>query len=286
MMKQGERTTKNEQLSTNSLLWEINKKGIEHPSYLYGTIHIQDQRVFCFDSIVTDKLMNCEAYAMESVIDEIPPSILNKVFFMKKQTLRDVLDRKNYEKLESILKEKFNMDISMFERTKPLFVSSALVQFYEYRDMPEALDMFFLKIARENHKTIIGIEKFREQLATVNKISVQEQCKMLIELIKDPDSIEKKFNDLLEAYLNADFKMIEKLSSDKSIFADFNKAFLTERNKKMAYRIGRYCKMQSTFCAVGAGHLVGKYGLVNLLTDKGFDLTPVKFSFNLKDTGN
>ncbi|HRW20642.1 MAG TPA: TraB/GumN family protein, partial [Bacteroidales bacterium] len=48
-----------------SLLWEITGKGFEKPSYLYGTIHIQDKRVFAFDSVVYEKINFCDAFAME-----------------------------------------------------------------------------------------------------------------------------------------------------------------------------------------------------------------------------
>ena len=105
-MSRSERTTNNEQRTTNSLLWEITKKGIEHPSYLYGTIHIQDKRVFSFDRIVTDKLYSCDVYAMESIIDDIDPVSLQKVFFMKKHSLKELLKPKEYNALSIVLHDK------------------------------------------------------------------------------------------------------------------------------------------------------------------------------------
>ncbi len=275
------RTTINEKRTTNSLLWEITKKGIKKPSYLYGTIHIQDKRAFAFEQIVYDKFNSCEAYAMEALIDEIDPESLQKVFMMKGHSLSKILDKEYYDKLSNILEVKFNMDISLFEHTKPMFISSQLIQYYETKDMPEALDMHFLKLAKIDGKLLLGIEKFKDQLAAVDKISVYEQCDMLKELINDPESIKNKYNELLEAYLKSDFNQILKLIHDKSLSDNFNYVFISERNRKMAKKIDVFCKKHSTFNAVGAGHLVGKDGIINLLKEKGFELKPILFGFQL-----
>jgi len=222
----------------DSLLWEITGKGIKKPSYLYGTIHIQDRRVFSFDDIVYDKFNSCEAFAMETNIDEIDPQSMQKIFMMKRHSLRGLMDNKHYKKLSDILEKNFNLDISLFEKTKPIFITSQLIQYYESKDMPEALDMHFLRLARESGKLIEGIEKFSQQLAAVNKISVHEQCDMLMKFIDKPESVQDKYNELLDAYLSPDFKRIKKLIKDKSFSDNFNYVFIAETIKDRDLRTG------------------------------------------------
>ena len=133
----------------NSLLWEITGNGLKKPSYLYGTIHIQDKRVYSFDNTVNEIFNSCEAYAMEVILDEIDPLEVQDVFQMKKTTLKSLLDEDMYAKLQVILQEKIHIPIGILEKTKPMFVASQLAQYYEHKDMPYALDMHFLSLARE-----------------------------------------------------------------------------------------------------------------------------------------
>jgi uncharacterized protein len=263
----------------DSLLWEITGKGIKKPSYLYGTIHIQDKRVFSFDETVYDKFNSCEAFAMETIIDEIDPLSMQDIFMMKRHKLRDLMDEEHYKKLSNIIRKNFNSDISLFEKTKPIFITSQLIQFYEAKDMAEALDMHFLRLARDSGKLILGIEKFSHQLAAVNKIPVYEQCDMLKKFIDKPETIQDKYNELLDAYLSKDFKSIKKLIKDTSFSDNFNYIFISERNRKMARKIGVFCKKYSTFNAFGAGHLIGKESVISLLKEKGFNVKPIGFSF-------
>ena len=120
---------------------------------------------------------------------------------------------------------------------------------------------------------VIGLETLREQLNAVKKISLKEQCKMLIELIKNPDEIEDKFNQLLNAYLKPDFGAILKLATDKNLPENFSNVFLEKRNKVMTGRIAKYIKKSSTFNAVGAGHLIGRERRLMVIR-KGFTVKP------------
>jgi uncharacterized protein len=273
-------------MTKDSLLWEISGNYLKKPSYIYGTIHIQDKRVFTFDNIVYEKFNECEAFAMEALIDDIDPLSLQNVFLMKRHTLKSLLEEDIYDKLKIIIQKELNSDISIFEKTKPMFISSLLIQSYEAGDMAEALDMYFLKLAKEKNKEIFGIETFNQQLSVVKKISIKEQCDMLIDMIKEPDLLGKKFNDLLEAYINADLNKILKLSKEKALSNNFNNVFIKDRNKRMARKIISFSKKHSTFNTLGAGHLPGDDGIVNLLKNKGYTLTPIKFGFNNREANN
>ncbi len=266
-------------MEKESLLCEITGDGLKKPSYLYGTIHIQDKRVFSFDETVLENFERCDAYAMEVITDEIDENSIQKVFLMKRNTLKKLLDEVSYKKLKTIVEEKFHIPISAYENTKPMFVTSQLIQYYEQKDMSEALDIYFLNMARQQNKLVFGLEKVSEQLNAVHKISLKDQC-MLIDVIKDPEEIEKKYDELLEAYLKPDFKKILKLTTEKSLPHNFNDVFLIQRNRRMARRIENYIKKNSTFNALGAGHLVGKGGVINLLAERGFDIRPINFRFN------
>jgi hypothetical protein len=269
-------------VSAQSLLWEISGKGLKVPSYLYGTIHIQDKRVFAFDSTVISKLDICKAYAMEVLLDEIDQAEVMEAMLMKKQTLKDLYSEEDYKFLDSIVKENTGQSLLVFNKMKPFFLSSQLMQMELIQDMPMALDLYFLDYARKQNKICLGIEAFSDQIGAIDALSVEQQAQMLLEGLADTSSLMSmnQFEDLLNAYISQDIDSLYTLSNDTSMPPEFNEYFLVKRNKKMAKRIAKFSKKQATFNAIGAAHLPGEKGVIALLRKKGYTLTPVPFSFN------
>ncbi len=267
-----------------SLLWKVSGKKIKSPSYVYGTIHIQDKKVFSFDETVTNALNNCDAFAMEILMDEIDPDEIKEAMFMKGHTIDEFLSNEEYSILDSIVKEKTGTGMFMYNKMKPFFLSSQLMQMGMEQDMELALDLYFLNMARETEKSCYGVEKFSDQINAIDAISIEDQVDMLYEGLTDTTSInsDTQFDDLLDAYLSFDMETIFELSNDTALPAEFNKAFLIDRNKGMVKNFIKISKKETLFCAVGAAHLVGENGVIELLREKGYNVEPVAFKWNLE----
>lgn len=267
-------------LTKNTLLWEISGKGIKKSSYLYGTIHIQDRRVFQYADVVTEKLKSCDAYAMEVLIDRVTAEELKKAILIENNSLDKLLSPDDYKLLDRQIKKKLKSSILMFNKMKPFFISAQLMQVDMNKDMPMALDMHFLEMAKKENKKILGLEKFQEQVATVDKIPLETQCKMMMESIKDSSKIESDgYNRMIETYKQGDLSAIVKLTEDTAYGDNFSAEFVTIRNINMSKTIARAAKQQSTFIAVGAAHLGGKNGIIELLGKAGFIVKPVVAGF-------
>ncbi len=264
-----------------SLLWKITGKGLKKPSYLYGTIHIQDKRVFAFDDTVLNTLKSCDAYAMELNPEKIDGKELKQFMLMKKHTLKDLLTPEEYKELDNFMQEKLGQSALLYNKTKPFFIQSQLMQLSMPKDEEEALDMFFFKQAKAAGMDVYGIEKLKEQLAAVNKISLKDQAKMLMETVRDTTN--QNFEDLVKAYRNEDLKKLSELLKDTTLPGNFEEAFLIKRNKVMAKRISKLIKKQSVFNAIGAAHLPGEHGVIELLRKKGYTVEPVPFKFKEAD---
>lgn len=264
----------------NTLLWKITGKGIEKPSYLYGTIHIQDKRVFAYNDAVKNAFNSCDAYAMEVLMDEIDPKSLQSQMLMEDKTLKELLSEEDWALLDSMLKKKVGMGALIFNKTKPFFISSQLMKTGMKKDMPLALDMDFLKQARDAGKLALGIEKIEDQLNAVNAISEEEQAKMLMASVKDTLAKSEQFDKLLEAYLAGNLKELMVLMNDTSMPENFTEVFLDKRNVTMAKNIAKFAKKQTTFSAIGAGHLGGEKGVIALLRQKGYTVEPVTAGFD------
>lgn len=264
---------------SQSLLWRISGKGLKNPSYLYGTIHIQDKRVFAYDPLIEEKIKECDAYAMEVLLDELDKESVQKAMLMKDVTLDKLMSKDEYDFLDKFMKEKTGMSIFLFNKTKPFFIMSQVMQAGMSKDKELPLDMHFLDIARKSGKIALGIEKFEEQMAAVDQISLQAQAVMLLQSAKDTVKEDDNFDKLLDAYLSENLDKMLELSNDSTMPANFNDAFLINRNVRMAKQIAKFSKKQTTFNAIGAAHLGGPKGVLELLRQKGFTIEPVPFKF-------
>ncbi|MCX6256538.1 MAG: TraB/GumN family protein [Bacteroidia bacterium] len=266
---------KSQDKPTGSLLWEISGKGIEKPSFLFGTIHIQDKRVFEYSKSVEHRLLECDVYAMEMLTDGIDPEEIKNAMLMKDSTIDQLLSKDDYEKLDNYFKEQIGMSIMMFNKTKPFFISAEMLDPLIKKEMDEPLDIHLMNLAKENNKKVIGIETFDEQVETVDKIPLKEQAEMLVKSIGDTANPEAKYEEMVVTYLNADLDKMIELTNDTSLPMNFARIFVDDRNKHMAIRIAKFAKKKPTFFAIGAAHLAGKNGVISLLRKKGYTVTPI-----------
>lgn len=271
-------------LFSQSLLWKVTGKDIKSPSYIYGTIHIQDKRVFSFDETVSNAFNSCNAFAMEILMDEIDRDEIMDAMLMDDNSLDKLLTKEEYYILDSVVKAMTGSGIFIYNKMKPFFLSSQLMQMNIPQDMELALDLHFLKMARDANKLCFGVEKFQDQINAIDAISLEDQAQMLFEGLTDTSGNQsvESLDKMLTEYMNFNLDAMFEMSNDTSLPAEFNKAFLIDRNVGMVKNFVKIAKKQSLFCAVGAAHLPGKTGVIELLRNKGYTVEPVIFNW-LKD---
>lgn len=264
---------------SQSLLWEISKPNSTKCSYIYGTIHLQDKRVFQFSDSVEIALKSCDAFALEILLDEV-----NQKEIMSAMTMNTTLDKllsiEDYEFVKSVIKSRYGLNVFMFSKMKPFFTSTQLMMSTSNKEMSEALDPYLLKIARKLNKKCMGIETFQDQIDAVDKITLTEQANMLVASLKDSSSVDSKTDDLIESYLKMDIENMLELTKDTSLPAVFEEAFIWQRNIRMANSIHKQIKKQTIFVAIGAAHLGGDKGVLFYLKKKGYNVRPVSIWFD------
>ncbi len=275
----------------NSLLWKIEGNDLEKPSYLYGTMHSQDKRVHDLGKLAVPYIEASDAVALELVIDSTDILRMMMTMFsemmMKDTTLQDLYEEEEYEMVKNYVTTELGMFAILLkiDQMKPLYISLFVEEMSTLdsqigHEMDMALDQFFQLVGEQKGKKLIGVETFEEQMGAFNRIPLKEQAAMLLTAVQSeqngtvPDS---SIQTLMHYYLEQDLDGLMEWYNKEKNYAEtsFDTIILLERNYRMADRMDKIIQSQATFIAVGALHLPGEDGLIQLLSKKGYTLSPV-----------
>jgi uncharacterized protein YbaP (TraB family) len=265
--------------TAHTLLWEISGKGLSKPSYLFGTMHV----LCADDASLSDSLKSVIAHCDE-VYFEINLSDLNGMMSAMKymrmndsKKLSDLLDAKQYEKVKAYFAEHASiLPFGMLERFKPLLISSLIEESNLDCKTTDGMEMMIMKELNHN-KPVNGLETVEFQASLFDSIPYEQQAKDLLNYIDSADEYKKMTLDLSEVYKKQDLDQIDLLSSkgDPGI-SGYMDLLLYDRNRKWAKALTGLLPQKSLLIAVGAAHLPGENGVINLLRKKGYTLRPVK----------
>lgn len=228
------------------LLWEISGNGLKEKSYLFGTLHSNDKRIFDLSDSVYYALDKANLIILEADIFEL---------------FKDIDSRED-------------LPNTLYDKDGKAYTASEIASRTTYGDengMPQFIDALLEEYCHNANKKFFALEDVKDQLNLGAKLNFTKRI-----------FINDAFNDfsnqkLIELYLKGDITAIERfiranLSADKEQFA----ALITDRNNKMAHKLDSILKKkESFFCAIGAGHLAGSEGVINLLRTRGYRLRPM-----------
>lgn len=260
----------------NSLLWEIKGNGLQSPSYLFGSVHISDARVFNLPDSVLPKMKQCEAVYCELNLDSAVDAMVKEGMKKAEKKVSDILTQQELERLSKKLKkEKIKIGDNL-ENATPYEVYSH----YEYEkfrnsDNSTFLDAYLFGIAKKYGKQVGGLELISEQYAALNDLTEQTQREMLMSISDSSFDEKAAFEKMIQHYVDQDLNALyEDFNTETT--KSFTDILLTRRNYKMADRMDSIMHRESVFVIVGAGHLPGDEGIINLLIKKGYSVQPVK----------
>jgi hypothetical protein len=237
------------------------------------------KEVFAYDKTVKAIFDSCQAYAMEVNFAEVDLMAMNEMMKMNKP-LDSVISVEKYNRLDSLVRLRAGVPLATMKNIKPFFIMATLMKKEIGGDMETPLDLDFYAKAQKAGKKLIGIEKIEEQLAAVNSLTIEQQVDMMIKGYSDTTSSLSRFESMLDLYLKQEVQAITKMTMEDDAYPEsFNEEFIVKRNKKMADRIGEISAKRMTFNAIGAAHLPGADGVIQLLRDKGYTVKPIYFTF-------
>lgn len=252
-----------------SLLWKIDGEGLPGPSYVFGTMHVMDQRAFKYRESVYATIADCDLFATEFPLNEMGSFTGAEVLSLPDgMTLEDLMTPKKYLKLRKIFKKAAGIELNLFRHSLPIMVTNILTEQILSKDMPVSLDEHLWNYAQNLGKELTGIETFREQIDILQKIPLDYQLESLIGIGKNFKRYRKDLLKMANLYENGDLMQLHK--KGKKGAQGLRRLLIHDRNEIMAGRIAGIASEKTVFCAIGAGHLAGKKGILRLLKLKGF----------------
>lgn len=273
----------------NSLLWSIKGKGLKKTSYLYGTFHVQDERVFFRIDEINEKLDDCKFMAgelnhQEEMAD--PMALLGQIQ-MKDSTLTDFYSAEEYEYVKAQLEKKLGMMAFMADKLKPFYTMTMLMEdngtnlqkdsLQESPNFSEILDDKIQSSARSKGLEVFGLETAEDALLAIDQISLKKQANLLIETLKEMEANpqDDQMEKMVEIYINEDLNAMLGMYNKLSMGSAFEQHLIVHRNSNFVDELIKLMKEKPTFCAVGALHLPGERGMIKMLQEMGYSVEPV-----------
>lgn len=273
----------------NTLLWKISGKGMKRPSYLYGTMHV----LCAEDATVSDSLKfvikNCDQIYFELDLDNFGEltGILKYVRMNDGTKLSELLTPEEYARVEAYFK-KSNLPLSMFSRLKPYFISSLIGEQMMSCDdgdggnqspfsQKNGMEELIMRESKQYNKEIKGLETTEFQASIFDSIPYKKQAKDLVTYIDSIDSYRQTTKEMIDVYRRQDLEQMDSLmnKSDPGM-EDYMDLLLYGRNRHWVAQMPALMKDNSILFAVGAGHLPGRQGVINLLRQQGYKVTPMQ----------
>lgn len=284
---QGAVTTAPAKAIERPLLWRIE---LPTPSYLYGTIHLPDERVTTLPDVVTAAIDGSGALFTEIPMEMDKMMAAAKAAMLPKgTTLRDELGDELYGRVKAYVESRGGK-MAMFDPVRPWVATTQLmiVDMLPKMATRRPLDLQLYADAKKAGKTVGGLETVESQMAVFEDLSHEEQVKMLEstlgKLEQDAAAGKSSTEELLQLYLKGDEAAIDTYINeyplgDEKLQAKLEERLLANRNGGMVDRIVEQLQRfpdRSSFFAVGAAHYGGKEGVLAKLAERGYRVTRIE----------
>lgn len=280
--------------NSKAILWRIDGNGLADPSWLFGTIHVTDPRVLNIPVPVQEAFFKSTTLAVENgSIDQRWMDFFNILFALPwiylpdDKTWEQYLTKSELDFMETELRS-YGYTVNAVKRMQPWAALVSILFYPNCEAWRVYLGMNFLdaelaKWARQAGKPVIGLETRYETAKAVAGTSLESQFKTMLLFAKIAEAPEDEFETniriylarRLGLYLSYEHSSYEMRPDELAAMREFEHHILAMRNITMRDRSLPLVRKGKAFIAVGAAHLPGDQGLVELFRKAGYEVTPV-----------
>lgn len=274
------------------LLWKISGKGLEKPSYIFGTHHlapisIKDSIASMPQAISETAQVYGEVIMSEMTTPAFMQEMQKSMMLPADTTLQSLFTSEQYELLGKTIKENMKVDIAMLGKLKPAAINLQLtvlfcMKYLKDFNPQEQIDTYFQQQALQSGKKVGGLETAQSQMKVLfGSQSLQRQANLLYCVANNVEKTIRQNKEAIDSYKAQDIDrlfllMEEREGNSCDPLPGEMEALLDNRNKAWIAQMPAIMKGAPTLFVVGAGHLPSKNGVLNLLKQEGYTVTPMK----------
>ena len=278
--------------SQAQLLWKVSGNGLSRPSYIMGTYHFAPANMMEKIPGMERALEGCDVVVGEIDKEEMMGQDAQMKMAMAMMapadsTLDVLFSPEDYAIVEQVFDKYFSnmgVKLSQMNMLKPGAISVQMQAMQAVKHFPnfnesELIDMAVHTRANEMGRPSIGLETIDEQIELLFNSPLTEQAEGLLEACKKDDLFTVQSSALVEAYMAQDLSELERIFTDPELGGDDAEAMdalIYDRNRNWAEKLVKMMPERAALVCVGAGHLPGDQGLLQLLRDRGYTVEPMK----------
>ena len=260
----------------NSLLYKIEGNGIK-TSHIFGTFHMLSKEDFELKDKVKRTFDASNLIVME--LDMTDPKAQREMMGLSMIPGDDVLQNhmteEEYKILDNYFTSKMGIGMAQLNKMKPLAISSMVLMAHLGKNMA-SYEYAFIDMAKESSKQIKGLETAGFQIGLFDDQPYQDQIEAIVTMLTTEGGMGAGFDELIKVYKTEDIEALYATSGEFFGYdKDLQSKLLDDRNQNWIPQIGEFSKDNEVFYAVGAAHLGGEQGVINLLKEAGYCVTPV-----------
>ncbi len=273
-------------ITDKSLLWKVYGNGASDTSYLYGTIHMIEKKDFKITPQIKRTFKRANTLVMEvnlEMDDQTKKVIAKQIMFPNRKTIKDYLSLSDYQYFHSYMIDTLKimpLKVTIYEMMTPFFLQAIILK--EQMNKAVSYEEKYAKMAKKKEK--LFVETMQEQLNIVAGDSLDVQADKLIKDMRAGKmNAKKEFKQMTDLYVQQDLQGLYNYIVQSMAESEENPLkskemiakMLVNRNKNWIPKLENWMKTKSLFIAVGAGHLAGEEGVINLLKKEGYFVEPI-----------
>lgn len=270
------------------LLWRVSGNGAASPSYVFGSHHIAPVQVLDTLSGFSRAMAECAEVWGEVDCDsmntpQVHARVSQSMVAPPDSTLSSLFSPEAYAMVERSINSNFgSMGVSLkqFDKYKPVAITTVVQALWAVEDfgaLAQSIDSEVQDRAREAGKPVRPLESIDFQINILYNAPLSQQAADLLEMCRDGSTAKDDLHRVNEAYLAQDLATILEITTKAASSADrlAVERLIYDRNRRWAAILPQVMRQRPVLVCVGAGHLAGSQGLVELLRQAGFTVEPV-----------
>ena len=278
--------------SQAQLLWKVSGNGLGRPSYIFGTHHMAPSSMIDQIKGMEDAIEGCDIVVGEVEKDslmspEVQARMAQAMIAPMDSSLDKLLTPADYSIVEKVFNKYFGtmgVKLSQMKNLKPSAISTQMqamqaIKYFPNFNANSLIDVAVQTRANEAGRPSAGLESVDEQINLLFNGPLSDQAVGLVESCKQDEFFQVQSAALADAYMAQDLDKLLTVMTDATMGGDSQREMellIYSRNRNWVEKLKMMMPERACLVCVGAGHLPGSQGLLQLLRDAGFTVEPMQ----------